>query len=96
MSSIGSETAGVMLGRAHMLLSREHGRLQAYAELQEYLGTDTAASDALRDRELVTQLLEYSSNVVSGDGECLPLTVSSQLGKPPPKVRTGRKVPLTW
>lgn len=99
-----SERLATVFGNSHPRERRDTAVLllhagkfpQAYAELRAYLGTNTASSDTLKDRELVTQLLEYVGNVVSDDDQCVPLTVSSQLGKPPPKVQTGRKVPLTW
>lgn len=99
-----SERLATVFGDAHPRERRDAAVLllhagkfaQAHAELQEYLRTDVSKADPLKDRELVNQLLEYASNVVNDDDRCVPLTVSSQLGRAPPKAQTGRKMPLTW
>lgn len=77
----------------------EHGValcLQAYAELQTYVTTETGQNAPLQEKELVRRLLGFMQAQAGAEPAAAPYTLEKALTEEIPVVDSKRMIPLTW
>lgn len=74
-----------------MLLS-----LQAYAELQAYMTSETGQNAPLNEKELIRRLLSLMQPQAKAEPVAAPYTLEKALTEEVPVVDSDRMIPLTW
>ena len=70
--------------------------LQAYAELQAYMTSETGQNAPLKEKELVRRLLSLMQAQAKAEPAAAPYTVQKALTEEVPVVDSDRMIPLTW